>query len=42
MSDEFVLGVDLDGVCGDYTAAFRAVVAAERSMDPADLAEQRS
>lgn len=28
-SDEFVLGVDLDGVCADYTAAFRSVVAAE-------------
>jgi len=27
--DEFVLGVDLDGVCADYTSAFRAVVAAE-------------
>lgn len=23
----FILGVDLDGVCGDYTAAFRAVAA---------------
>lgn len=28
-SDEFVLGVDLDGVCADYTAAFRSVVASE-------------
>jgi 5'(3')-deoxyribonucleotidase len=37
----FVLGVDLDGVCGDYTAAFRAVVAAERGIDPADLPDDR-
>jgi 5'-nucleotidase len=42
MSRDFLLGVDLDGVCGDYTAAFRAVVAAERGIDPAELAEQRS
>jgi 5'-nucleotidase len=39
---EFVLGVDLDGVCGDHTAAFRAVVAAERGIDPDSLPEQRS
>ena len=38
----FVLGVDLDGVCGDYTAAFRSVVAAERGIDPATLSEARS
>ncbi|MEY2434975.1 MAG: hypothetical protein QOC92_4700, partial [Acidimicrobiaceae bacterium] len=29
-----MLGVDLDGVCGDYTAAFASVVAAERDVDP--------
>jgi 5'(3')-deoxyribonucleotidase len=39
---DFILGVDLDGVCGDYTAAFRAVVAAERGVDLGQLAEQRS
>jgi 5'-nucleotidase len=39
---ELVLGVDIDGVCGDYTAAFRAVVAAERHMDPNRLDDQRS
>ena len=38
----FVLGVDLDGVCGDYTLAFRAVVARERGIDPAELPLQRS
>jgi 5'-nucleotidase len=38
----FILGVDLDGVCGDYTAAFRQVVAADRGVDPADLPDTRS
>ena len=38
----FVLGVDLDGVCGDYTEAFRGVVAAERDVDPASLPPERS
>ena len=43
MNDDrwFVLGVDLDGVCGDYTEAFRTVVAAERGIDPASLPEER-
>lgn len=40
--EPFVLGVDLDGVCADHTAAFRSVVAAERGIDPADLSEQRT
>jgi 5'-nucleotidase len=38
----FVLGVDLDGVCGDHTEAFRRVVAAERGVDPATLGAQVS
>jgi 5'(3')-deoxyribonucleotidase len=38
----FILGVDLDGVCGDYSAAFRKVVAADRGVDPAELPEDRS
>jgi 5'-nucleotidase len=38
----FVLGVDLDGVCGDYTAAFAAVVAAEKGCAVADLPLDRS
>ena len=38
----FVLGVDLDGVCGDHTEAFRQVVAAERGVDPATLPTQVS
>ncbi len=39
---EFVLGVDLDGVCGDHTNAFRAIVAGERGVEPASLPDQRS
>jgi 5'-nucleotidase len=43
MDDEwFILGVDLDGVCGDHTEAFRRVVAEERGIDPATLTEQTS
>jgi 5'(3')-deoxyribonucleotidase len=37
----FVLGVDLDGVCGDYTAAFATVVADARNVDPSTLPAQR-
>jgi 5'(3')-deoxyribonucleotidase len=40
MDGWFVLGVDLDGVCGDHTAAFRRVVAAERGVDAASLPDQ--
>jgi len=42
LSRGFILGVDLDGVCGDYTAAFRAVVAADRDVDPESLPDARS
>lgn len=38
----FVLGVDLDGVCADYTAAFAEVVAEERGCAVADLPADRS
>jgi 5'-nucleotidase len=38
----FILGVDLDEVCGDYTSAFRAVVAADRGADPDELPLDRS
>ncbi|MGH9185952.1 MAG: 5' nucleotidase, NT5C type [Acidimicrobiales bacterium] len=41
-SGPFVLGVDLDGVCGDYTTAFRTVVATERGADPSSLVSDRS
>jgi 5'(3')-deoxyribonucleotidase len=41
-SRDFILGVDLDGVCGDYTLAFRAVVAADRGVDPTTLGDARS
>jgi len=30
--NEFVLGVDLDGVCADYTTSFRKIVAMERNV----------
>ena len=39
---EFILGVDLDGVCGDHAAAFRAVVAEEWSRDPESLPPQET
>ena len=39
---EFVLGVDLDGVCGDHAAAFRAVVAAEWGRDIESLPPQET
>jgi 5'(3')-deoxyribonucleotidase len=42
VTDGFILGVDLDGVCADYTAALRDVVAAERGIEPASLPLQRS
>jgi 5'-nucleotidase len=41
MSRGFILGVDLDGVCGDYTGAFREVVAEELGVDPTTLADER-
>jgi 5'-nucleotidase len=39
---DLVFGVDLDGVCGDYTSAFRRVVATDRGIDPDDLGDQLS
>lgn len=38
----FVLGVDLDGVCADYTKAFRAHAAATLGRDESSMGEQRS
>lgn len=38
----FVFGVDLDGVCGDYTTAFRTIVAEELGIDENELSENRS
>lgn len=34
-----IVGLDLDGVCADYTAGIRAVVAGRRGVDPAELGE---
>lgn len=39
---DFVFGVDLDGVCGDYTNAFRAVVAEHRGVRASDLPYEHS
>ena len=39
---DFVLGVDLDGVCADYTTAFAEVVAAERGISPTELTTEVS
>ena len=38
----FILGVDLDGVCGDYTGALRQVVAQQRGGDLRSLPLERS
>ena len=38
----FILGVDLDGVCADYTEALRTVVADARGVEPASLPLERS
>jgi 5'-nucleotidase len=38
----FILGVDLDGVCADYTEALREVVATERGIHPGELPEPRT
>lgn len=42
MDPGFVVGVDLDGVCGDHTEAFRRVVALELDVDPDGLGPQVS
>ena len=39
---EFILGVDLDGVCGDHTTAFARVVAEEQGIGVEQLPEQTS
>jgi len=39
---EFVLGVDLDGVCGDHAEAFRRVVAKERGVELSTLPPQET
>jgi 5'-nucleotidase len=41
ISDQpIVLGVDLDGVCGDYEDALRASYASRKGVDPSDLPAQ--
>ncbi len=34
---QFVLGLDLDGVCGDYTFALRQILAEKRGVSPDEL-----
>jgi 5'(3')-deoxyribonucleotidase len=38
----FILGVDLDGVCGDYTGALRDIVVERTGADPAAYPLERS
>ena len=40
--DGFIFGVDLDGVCGDYTAALREVAVERLGVDPSALPLERS
>lgn len=40
--EPFVFGVDLDGVCGDYTPAFRTIVARELGVSEDELPLERS
>jgi 5'(3')-deoxyribonucleotidase len=42
VKESFVFGVDLDGVCANYTAGFRQIVAADRGVDPSTLPSARS
>lgn len=42
MTNGFIFGVDLDGVCGDYTTALRDVVIERTGADPAALPLERS
>ncbi len=42
MSDQFILGVDLDGVVADHTGRFREIVASINGVDPASYPIQRS
>jgi 5'(3')-deoxyribonucleotidase len=39
---DFILGVDLDGVCGDHAEAFRRIVAEERGVDLSALPPQET
>lgn len=41
-NDALVFGVDLDGVCADYTTSFRSFVAAELGLREQDMGEHTS
>src|SRR5690606_16863622 len=42
MADQFILGVDLDGVVADHTRRFRDIMAEIRGVDPETLPLDRS
>jgi 5'-nucleotidase len=42
VSNDFILGVDLDGVCGRHTEAFRSIVARELNVEEETLPLERS
>ena len=42
IKNSFVLGVDLDGVCGDHNLIFRNIVAKELGVEPESLTLDRS
>src|SRR5438552_11343342 len=42
MTDSFILGVDLDGVCADYTAGLRRIAADVLSVPESQLPLERS
>ena len=42
VSNDFILGVDLDGVCGCHTEAFRSIVARELNVEEETLPLERS
>jgi 5'(3')-deoxyribonucleotidase len=42
MPEQFVLGVDLDGVVADHTRRFREIVAERRGVDPESMPMERS
>jgi 5'-nucleotidase len=42
MADQFILGVDLDGVVADHTRRFRDIMAEIRAVDPETMPLERS
>jgi len=42
MNRPFILGVDLDGVCGDYITGLKTFIAADRGISPDELTDDVS